>query len=479
MLKRSWFLLLSVLITYPAAAATWQVGPQRTYTAPGQVAGLVGNGDTVEIDAGVYAGDVAGWTANNLLLRGVGGKAHLQANGNAWGQKAIWVIAGNHNAVEDIEFSGCTVPDKNGAGIRLEGQGLRITRCYFHHNENGILASNISVAKIVIEHTEFAWNGYGDGYSHNLYINHADTLLFRYNYSHHAIVGHELKSRAHVNLILYNRFSNEATGTASRCIDLPNGGTALIMGNVIHQGPLATNNNAVGFGSEGLTNNAPHQCVVVSNTLVNERSICNFFSISETADLFKARNNILAGVGNFNTGTLPPYTDTAANIAGNIQDFAFADPALYDFRLTALSLPALNVAVAPGTLGSFSLVPDLVYLHPAGFNTRCINGLLDAGAYEYSGNIGLEGTGESEDFSIRVYPNPASGTGTYFILAKYAMQGSMQVLDVNGQIIIDRTLGLKPGINEGVLTTGSLPKGMYFVRCVANESTKTLKWIVE
>lgn len=474
-------LILICCLTLPGsvAAATWQVGPQRTYTAPGQVAGLVGNGDTVEIDAGVYAGDVAGWTAHNLLLRGVGGKAHLQANGNAWGQKAIWVIAGNHNAVEDIEFSGCTVPDKNGAGIRLEGQGLRITHCYFHHNENGILASTISVAKIVIEHTEFAWNGYGDGYSHNLYINHADTLVFRYNYSHHAVVGHELKSRAHVNLILYNRFSNEATGTASRCIDLPNGGTALIMGNVIHQGPLATNNNAVGFGSEGLSNNAPHQCVVVSNTLVNERTICNFFSISGTADLFKARNNILAGAGNFNTGTLPTNTDTAANIAGSIQDFAFADPALYDFRLTAQSLPALNVALAPGTLGSLSLVPDLVYLHPAGFTTRCINAQPDAGAYEYCGNIGLEGTGESEDFRIRVYPNPASGTGNYFILTKYAMQGSLQIMDLSGRTMIALPLWIEPGTHEGVLPVENLAPGVYLLNCTANGQTITSKWVID
>ncbi len=476
----SLLILIGFLFRPGSVAATiWQVGPQRTYTAPSQVAGLVGNGDTVEIDAGVYAGDVAGWTANNLTLRGVGGKAHLQANGNAWGQKGIWVIAGNHNVVEDIEFSGCTVPDKNGAGIRLEGQGLRVTRCYFHHNENGILASTISVAKIVIEHTEFAWNGYGDGYSHNLYINHADTLLFRYNYSHHAVVGHELKSRAHVNLILYNRFSNEATGTASRCIDLPNGGTALIMGNVIHQGPLATNNNVVGFGLEGLTNNAPHQCIVVSNTMVNERSICNFFSINASSDLFKARNNILAGVGNFNTGTLPTNTDTAANITGSIQDFAFADPALYDFRLTAQSLPALNVAVAPGTLGSFSLVPDLVYLHPAGFTSRCINAQPDAGAYEYCGNIGMEGTGKTEDFSCTIFPNPSSGTGNYLIYTQYALQGSLQILDLCGRIVLTLPLSLDPGINQGVLPTELLSKGVYFVHCVAKNKSTSQKWTIE
>lgn len=471
--------ILVFLLATPTFATLWQVGPSRCYTIPSLVAGLVSSGDTVEIDAGTYPGDVAGWTTHNLTLRGVGGMAHLQANGNAWGQKAIWVIAGNNCVVEDMEFSGCTVPDQNGAGIRLEGQGLTIIRCYFHHNENGILTSTLSTQKIRIEHSEFAWNGFGDGYSHNLYINHVDTLIFQYNYSHHALVGHELKSRAHVNLILYNRFSNEATGTASRCIDLPNGGTALLMGNVIHQGPAATNNNMVGFGSEDLSNNAPHQCVVVSNTLVNERSVCNFFSINASADLFKARNNLLAGVGNFNTGTLPANTDTVANITSSIQDFAFSDPAMYDFRLTAQSLAAINMALAPGSLGTISLVPDLVYVHPAGFTQRCLNGPPDAGAYEYCGNIGLEGIGDTQDYSCRIFPNPSSGTANYLIHSQCAVQASLQIMDCQGRIISTQTLSLEAGTNQGIIPGESLPKGVYFVRCVFNEYTKTLKWIIE
>ena len=31
------------------------------------------------------------------------------------------------------------MPDKNGAGIRLEGHGLVVRNCYFHDNEDGIL----------------------------------------------------------------------------------------------------------------------------------------------------------------------------------------------------------------------------------------------------------------------------------------------------------------------------------------------------
>lgn len=127
--------------------------------------------------------------------------------------------------MENIEFSGCAVPDKNGAGIRQEGANLTVRSCYFHDNENGILAGTVKNGPIWIEYSEFGYNGNGDGYSHNLYINNVDTLIFQFNYSHHAKIGHELKTRAHVNYILYNRLSDEVTGTASRNIDIPNGGT--------------------------------------------------------------------------------------------------------------------------------------------------------------------------------------------------------------------------------------------------------------
>lgn len=46
---------------------------------------LVGNGDTVNIDAGVYPSDVARWQADDLVLRGIGGFAHLESNGLSFG----------------------------------------------------------------------------------------------------------------------------------------------------------------------------------------------------------------------------------------------------------------------------------------------------------------------------------------------------------------------------------------------------------
>ncbi|HPF68815.1 MAG TPA: hypothetical protein PLC20_14155, partial [Flavobacteriales bacterium] len=69
-------LLLACVLSSSAGATIWTVGPGQTFTAPSQVAGQVQDGDTVNIMAGTYASDVTNWTADDLLLRGVGGFAH-------------------------------------------------------------------------------------------------------------------------------------------------------------------------------------------------------------------------------------------------------------------------------------------------------------------------------------------------------------------------------------------------------------------
>lgn len=425
-------LFLSILAQY-SLATIWQVGPSHTYTMPSQVVTLVQNGDTVEIDAGVYDSDVAKWTANNLVLKGIGGMAHLKANGNSSGGKAIWVIAGDNTYIENIEFSLCSVVDQNGAGIRQEGHNLTVSHCYFHDNENGILAGSVTPSTIIIEYSEFDTNGFGDGYTHNLYINHIDTLIFRYNYSHECNVGHELKSRANVNYILYNRLSDEATGTASRSIDLPNGGTSYIIGNIIEQGPQSQNSNIIGYGLEGLTNPSPNELYAINNTIVNNKSNGSFFDVTASTSLFKAYNNILAGNGNFMSGTFPANTDTASNlISNNISSFAFVDAVQYDYHLSNTS--PINGGTNPGTANSISLAPTMEYTHPADVTARCVNGNLEIGAYEYCVGVGIT---QSLDSKMKIYPNPTAGkinidlpnTNTF----------SIQLYSLHGQILLDAT----------------------------------------
>ena len=450
-------MFFSVLIwSLQACATIWQVGPSHTYTMPSQVSTLVQNGDTVDIDAGTYPSDVCRWQADNLLLRGVGGMAYLESNGLSWGDKAIWVIQGNNNRVEWIEFSECTSTSHNGAGIRYEGLNLTVSHCYFHNNEDGILGGAFHPCTVIIELSEFAYNGYGDGYTHNLYIGNIDTLIFRYNYSHHTNVGHELKSRAYVNYILYNRLSNEATGTASREIDLPNGGLAIIMGNVIQQGLNGQNSNLVGYGLEGLANPAPHNLYLVNNTLVNEKPAGNFVNVIAGTNIYKGYNNIFAGAGSFLSGT-PTILDTAGNkIYSSITSAGFTNSAGYDYHLLATST-AIDAGVNAGNANNgFSLTPVSEYVHPANYAARNITGNIDAGAYEYNSSTGIFRPQNEE--GIRIF---VSGKSLQIIsLEKIS---SLQIFDLQGRIVSGAydLSALKTGIYMAAVRTAS---GKIFIR---------------
>lgn len=458
---------LILLFASSISAKTWLVGSTRTYTKPSQVSGLVADNDTVKIDAGVYTSDVTIWNANNLVLLGIGGKAHLKANGSAYGGKAIWVIAGNDTYIENIEFSLCAVPSHNGAGIRQEGRNLTVSHCSFHDNEDGILAGTVASSKIIIEYSEFASNGFGDGLSHNLYINNIDTLIFRYNYSHHAIVGHELKSRAHVNYILYNRLSDETTGTASRNIDLPNGGVTYLIGNIIEQGPLSPNSNLVGYGLEGLTNRAPHELYAINNTLVNNLTTGNYFSFQASTSLFKAYNNIMAGAGSFISGTIPSTLDTVSNRISNTPSiFGFVNTLLYDYHIGSNITLLVNQGTNPGNAHGVALQANLEYQHPADKKSRCISNNIDIGAFEFC----IIGIPVQKSSNALLSPNPAKNK--IQVSLPNHIHFSVQVYSATGQLVME-------SFDSNALDISALVSGYYYVQLLSENQVFYSNFIKE
>ena len=156
---------------------------------PSEAAIVAKDGDNIQIDAGIYRRDVAVWRQNNLFIYGDGGFAHMKVDGVSAEDKAIWVIKGNNTKIANIEFSGAKVRDKNGAGIRQEGINLTVLGCYFHDNENGILAGKNPNSEIAIERSEFAYNGAGDGLSHNIYIGRIRRFTLKFCYVHLLVSG--------------------------------------------------------------------------------------------------------------------------------------------------------------------------------------------------------------------------------------------------------------------------------------------------
>jgi hypothetical protein len=103
------------------------------------------------------------------------------------------------------------VPDQNDAGIRLDGSNLVLRNTGFYDNENGILGGEDRTS-VTIEYSAFARNGFGDGFTHNLYIGFVDRLNVKASYFHHAKIGHNLKSRGKENYIENSYFLDGTTG---------------------------------------------------------------------------------------------------------------------------------------------------------------------------------------------------------------------------------------------------------------------------
>lgn len=351
------------------AGRVLEVGPGKPYATPSAAAAVSLDGDTIRIAAGSYTGDVATWSRSNLKICGMGGKAHLYANGNSAGGKAIWVAAGNHMVVENIVFHDAKVTDRNGAGIRVESNvSITVRGCGFLDNENGILTA-AGTNNIVIERSEFARNGHGDGLSHGIYVGQVNSLTVRQSFFHSTKIGHNLKSRAKASIVENSYFMDGTSGTASYQLEFPNGGEVLLRGNLVQKGPNADNSTLVSFGAEGISVWPSNAMELRHNTLVSTYGGGNFLyanagitSLKLTANLFAGTANLLSGLSVLSpvfTNTWS-YTTTAANVAG------------------ATNIGSPNFWPASGLLASLSLgsVPDATYAQdaPSPLVLRAISG---------------------------------------------------------------------------------------------------------
>ena len=336
-----------------------QVGPGRAVNTIAHAAQLARDGDTVEIDPGDYLADVAVWTQDRLSIRGTGPRVRLIASGASAERKAIWVLRGGHITVEGIDFIGARVQDKNGAGIRFERGHLVVRHCLFFDNENGILVTPNPASVLEVEQSEFGYNGAGDGLSHHLYANQIKLLKVSGSWFHHANVGHLIKSRAERSEILYNRLTDEAGGRASYELEFPNGGQALVLGNIVQQGSQTSNSVMLSYGAEGYSWKT-NRLDVGHNTLVNDHPHGGtFVRAMPGAELVLLLDNLLVGSGKRD---LPDDAVQQRNVHMDWSDFVQASRE--DYRL----LPAARArlpAVAASEIGA-ALLPRFEYRHPTG-----------------------------------------------------------------------------------------------------------------
>jgi hypothetical protein len=365
----------------PQDARVWRVGKSGSLLRVADAARLAQDGDIVEIEAGDYRGDVAVWEQARLTIRAVNGAARLYADGQSAEGKAIWVIRNGVFDIANIDFIGAKVDDGNGAGIRFEAGQLQLRHCLFWGNQMGLLTGGeapiAANAVLRVENSEFAYSHVDGRWGHNIYVGAIAEFSITGSYSHHAGRGHLLKSRARVNQVLYNRFTDESGGRASYELDFPNGGIVRVLGNVVQQQPETDNSTLIAYGEEGYAW-PENRLLVASNTLVNDlRYGGTYIHAAPGAGSVVSANNLLVGPGVFRAGSvLTRWND----VRSEWEDLE--RPARQDYRPRHAE-PRFAYRELPDPAQREQLAPRAQYSHPlstkaAGAPPRVVGALASA-----------------------------------------------------------------------------------------------------
>lgn len=350
-----------------------RVGPKRDLKYPSEAARIARDGDTIEIDAGVYHNDHVKWQQNNLTIRGMGGLAHMKSKGLIRNGKAIWIINGNNVSIENIEFSGAAVRDRNGAGIRHQGGNLTLKKTFFHDNEFSLLSGKLPKAHIRVESSRFWFQKRKRRHSHGIYIGQVGKFTLIGSHFKGTDQGHHVKSRALENHIYYNRIEDVPGGNSSRLIDLSNCGLSYIIGNDLHQAKTSENFNAISYGPEGCPrrNEQQMKLFVINNTYVNEAPSGDFVRNFAGGDVLVA-NNLVMGRGKILKGEgVTKANRQLSRVKWDGRNWLSPKPGKVVDKAIELP-PAVGHA----------LVPTREFVAPVGTNLRPKSGRLDIGSRE-------------------------------------------------------------------------------------------------
>jgi hypothetical protein len=346
-------------------ADTLLVGPAGRPLALADAVAQAQDGDVIDLLPGNYRAEGAVISGKRLTLRGVGERPVFIADGRLAEGRGIWVVRGGDVTVENVEFRGARGTDADGAGIRLEGGHLVVRRCVFADNDSGILTGNQPDAELDIADSIFtqAPRVVG-GLHHLLYVGRIGKLTITGSRFQQGFEGHLIKSRARETHIAYNLIDDGPAGGASYEIDLPSGGLAWIIGNVIEQSAATQNPVVIAYGSE--ESRWPKNALYLAhNTLVNDAWLPAWFlrvwrdRLPDSTQVY-AVNNLTIGWGLFNWGAAGEFDGNWRGLASML-----VDPTTLDFELRPGAW-LRGRGVDPRKFGGQDLSPTAEFRMPVG-----------------------------------------------------------------------------------------------------------------
>ena len=209
-----------------------------------QAFNFVTNDGIIRMGPGIYrmAGTIK---KDRIKLEGSEGTI---LDGVADGGKAAIVVRAADVVIENITCRNISVPDENGACIRHEGKNLTLRNVHFMDSESGILGWQKG-GRVLIEDSRFERLGGGVGQAHAIYINGGELIVRRSVILSARNQAHGVKSRAE-RTIIENSIIASLEGLDSRLIDIPDGGRAYILNNLLVEGPNTVNWQIASFGVE-------------------------------------------------------------------------------------------------------------------------------------------------------------------------------------------------------------------------------------
>jgi hypothetical protein len=294
-----------------ARAATYQVGPTRTYKKLQDVAPLLAPGDLVEVDGNAtYPGDLIftrpGTAASKITIRG------LRVNG------LRPVIAGGTNTVEfrlsdHYVFEGFDVTGGSFRGIYHHAHDITLRDCVVHDcPAHGILGADTDSGSLTMEYVEVYHCGNGTG-EHAVYMatdefaHPGSVFRMQYCYLHDQNGGNNVKSRAERNEIYYNWISGGFYGEIELIGPDPHGNKKVstdtaredsdVVGNVFQH--ISTQGSRMArVGSDG-TGETKGRYRFVNNTFIlRQGQVSPAIEIFEGIESLEVHNNVFYRVGN-------------------------------------------------------------------------------------------------------------------------------------------------------------------------------------
>ncbi|HEY1145164.1 MAG TPA: right-handed parallel beta-helix repeat-containing protein, partial [Allosphingosinicella sp.] len=199
---RAALVLIAALLAAPLSAAgeapfvVQETG--KGYPSLQQAVDAIGGGSgTILIALGTYAQCAVQEAGRIAYVAREAGRAVF--DGGICEGKAALVLRGRSARVEGLVFQNMHVPDRNGAGIRIERGDLAVRESLFRDSENGILSADDPAGTIRIDHATFSRLGgcpEGHGCAHSLYVGGYGRLVVTRSRFERGAGGHYVKSRA-------------------------------------------------------------------------------------------------------------------------------------------------------------------------------------------------------------------------------------------------------------------------------------------